>query len=239
MIVVGLTGHSGAGKDSVADVLVRDHGFTKLSFAGPVKRALKRLDPIVGNDVYQDCDECPPEVEEVRLSDVYAYGYNDETIKDSPWGAEIRNLWQQLGTETIRAEDPNFWVDLAQMELLELGADRVVFTDVRFPNEAEMIYNLSVPIFTGPGGDLIFSPFIPSVWQVSRVGDEILYPDDHESESHVGMLNEEIQLINAGTLEDLVEPVALALEFMLDDEGIPSGWVQDMLPLDIFEASHE
>ena len=220
MIVIGLTGKSGAGKDAVADILVRDHGFTKLSFAGPVKQMARDLDPIVGYDVYTDCtcgtEECGPEVDEVRLGDLYALGYDDETIKETPWGDEIRDLWQRLGTDAVRAQDPNFWVDQGQINLLESESDRVVFTDVRFPNEAEMIYNLSVPIFSGaPDGGLYFSPFQPSVWQVTRPD---LEEDDHESESHSGLLDEEIQIHNSGTLEDLAEPVRIALGYVLDNE---------------------
>lgn len=221
MIVVGLSGYAGAGKDAVADILVRDHGFTKMSFAAPVKRLVRNLDPIVGYSVYVcDCgnlSDCPIEADEIKISDLYdGYGYDDETIKDSPYGEEVRRLWQRFGTEVMRNEDPNFWVDLALKDLFESDAERVVFTDVRFPNEAEAIHNLSVPIFTGTGGDLYFSPFQPSLWQISRVGDEILYPAGHESESHVGLMDEEIQLLNAGTLEDLEEPVAIAMDMLLE-----------------------
>ncbi len=236
MIVIALTGLARAGKDSVADVLVRDHGFTKLSFAAPVKRLLRQLNPVVGFEhIVCDCgdmSDCPPEVEEVRLADVYAYGYDDETVKDSPWGEEIRDLWQRFATETIRTVDPDFWADLAEEELLESGAERIVFSDCRFPNEAQMIYNLNGPFFGG--GELIYSPIKSSVWEISRPG---LDPDDeHESERHAGLMEEELQIVNDGTLEDLAAGVAVALRYVTEDAFTGQG----MLWLDnLVEAGNE
>lgn len=218
MIVVGLTGRAGAGKDSVADVLVKEHGFTKMSFAAPLKRMLRNVDPIVGYDVYQgDCpcgDEgCLPEVDTVRLSDLYGMGYDDETIKESPWGDEVRDLWQRFGTDTMRAEDKNYWVDKAAKAILESTEDRIVLTDVRFPNEAEMIYSLGGP-FTFDGS-MYFSEIQSSLWQISRPESED--EDDHESESHAGLLDEELQIINSGTLDELPPAVEHALDFVLND----------------------
>ena len=38
-MIVGLVGFAGVGKDTLADILVRDHGFVKMSIADPLKRA--------------------------------------------------------------------------------------------------------------------------------------------------------------------------------------------------------
>lgn len=215
MIVIGLTGHAGAGKDSVADVLVAEHGFVKMSFAEPVKRLARVLDPVVGYDIYQDCScgekDCTV-VDTVRLSDLYGMGYDDETIKESPWFDEVRGIWQRFGTDVMRAEDKDYWVDKAAKALLESTHDRVVFTDVRFPNEAEMILNLGGP-FTFDGS-MYFSDIQTSLWQISRPETD---PDDHESESHAGLLDEELQIINSGTLDEIPPAVETALTFVIDD----------------------
>jgi hypothetical protein len=217
MIVVGLTGRQAAGKSTVADILVRDHGFTKMSFAGPMKAMLRGLDPVVGYSVYLcdcgDTNSCPLEAEEVRLSTLYGMGYDDETIKDSPYADEVRRLWQQFGTDVMRAEDKDIWVDKAAKAVLESTEDRIVFTDVRFPNEAEMILNLGGP-FTFDGS-MYLSDITTSLWQISRPGAED--EDDHESESHTGLLDEEVQIINDGPLDELPPAVDKALAYVIDD----------------------
>lgn len=222
MIVIGLSGNSGAGKDAVADILVKDHGFTKMSFAGAVKRLVRDLDPIAGYSIYMcDCgntNDCPIEAEQITVADLYdKYGYNDETIKDSPYGVEVRRLWQRFGTEVMRKHDPEFWVNLALDQLGEQASERVVFTDVRFPNEAAMIQNLEGPYFAG--GELTFSKIRSSVWQITRTPDD--GADDsgeHESEQHAGFMDEEITIINDASLTELAETVGVALGLTEGDE---------------------
>ena len=36
-MIIGIIGAIGSGKDTIADYLVKNHGFTRLSFAGKVK----------------------------------------------------------------------------------------------------------------------------------------------------------------------------------------------------------
>jgi hypothetical protein len=221
MIVIGLSGNIGAGKDAVADILVKDHGFTRMSFAGAVKRLVRDLDPIVGYSVYVcDCgnlNDCPIEAEEVRISDLYeSYGYDDETIKDSPYGEEVRTLWQRFGTEVMRKQDPEFWVNLALDELGAQDSERVVFTDVRFPNEAEMIYNMSGPYFAD--GELVFSRIQGSVWRIARSLDD--EAGEHESEQYAGLMGEEVTIVNDATLEELAEAVQIALDWALGEEVV-------------------
>lgn len=207
MIVVGLSGYKGAGKDAVADILVSEYGFTKMAFATPIKEMLRRLDPIIGHELYAGCcAECSdsPEVTEVRLSDALAFGFDDQSLKYSPWADEVRDLWQRFGTEVFREEDEYYWVKLAQKALKETTAERVVFTDVRFENEADFIYDRRVDYRDQS-----------SLWRVARPSQ---HPTDiHVSEQMVGLLGEEVTILNAGSLEDLEEPVALAMDMLLNN----------------------
>jgi hypothetical protein len=49
MLIIGISGLAGSGKDTCADILVEDHGFVKVSFADPLKRICR--------DVFDFSDE--------------------------------------------------------------------------------------------------------------------------------------------------------------------------------------
>lgn len=226
MIVVALTGLARAGKDSVADILVRDHGFSKMSFAAPLKRMMRNLNPIVGVE-FADCGDpdcfviCGNDYGPVYLQDLYDRGMTEDEMKASKYGDEVRRIWQRFGTDVMRAEQDDYWIQKAKDDMFESGYDRVVFTDCRFPNEADMIYGLNG---TGmfPTYDAI-NYINSSVWQVVRPG-VVLQPGSHVSEQHVGLMAEEVTIHNDGTLEDLAVTVTDAVRYVTG-RGTPAGWV--------------
>lgn len=228
MIVIALTGLMRAGKDSVADILVRDHGFVKMAFAAPLKRMVKNLNPIVGTEFVVCGDPacftvCGNDFAPVYLQDLYDRGWTDEDIKASEYGDEARRLWQRFGTDVMRAEQDDYWIQKAKADLLASGHDRVVFTDCRFPNEADMVYRLNEVVV---GDDYESADYIQSsVWKVTRPGVEP-QPGAHASEQWVGRMGEEIQIANDGTLEELKEPVDIAVQYVAGEKTINyGGWV--------------
>jgi hypothetical protein len=230
MIVIALTGLMRAGKDSVADILVRDHGFVKMSFAAPLKRMVKNLDPIVGY-APSGCTECDyedciaNELQPVVLSELYEAGMTDDDIKASRYGDEVRRLWQRFGTDVMRAEQDDYWIQKAKDDLLKSGHERVVFTDCRFPNEAEMIYSLRELLDGREYMDMDYHQ--SSVWQVVRPGVE-RQEGAHVSEQNVGLMGEEITIHNDGTLDELADPVATALRVVTGEDLPATGWVQEL-----------
>lgn len=125
--IIGLSGWARTGKDTVAEHLVAAHGFKRMAFADPMREALLRLDPMV--DAAAGFS--------IRVSDaIEKYGWDG--YKESPYGLEIRALLQLLGTEVGRQMlGENVWVDYAMKSIQD--ADNIVFTDVRFKNEAQAI----------------------------------------------------------------------------------------------------
>jgi len=103
---------------------------------------------------------------------------------------------QTLGTEWGRScVHPNLWEMLAESQakgLVDSGFS-VIFDDVRFPNEAEMIHRL--------GGEL---------WLVDRPG--VVYEGEHASEGALADVLPDVVVHNSGSLEHLREVVAALLE---------------------------
>ena len=119
--LIGLTGYAGSGKDTVADILVQNHGFVKVAFADPLREMLLTLDPMVSATA--------------NLSKIVnAHGWR-LAKKKFP---EVRRLMQVFGTDVVRNQiQEDFWVRALERRIEAL--ERVVVADVRFPDEADLI----------------------------------------------------------------------------------------------------
>jgi hypothetical protein len=119
MILVGITGKAGAGKDTIADYLETGHGFIRLSFASTLKAMMAAAG--MPEPARRENKELP----------VPGFGFT--------W----REAAQRLGTEWGRGLDQDIWVKLVEQRLrTEFQGSRVVLSDVRFENEAAMIRHL-------------------------------------------------------------------------------------------------
>ena len=176
---IGLTGKAGAGKGVVADYLVEHYGFTKVSFAGPLKKMLRTLNPIIGSQLTLGDFGAEP----TRLSHLFDVGMTELELKNSVHGPEYRRLLQVLGTDCIRAWDETFWVRAAMQQITAKG--NYVFDDCRFPNEGKAIKD--------SGGTL---------WNIIRPGHDA-GAGNHSSEQWAGKMNENYRLPNEGTISDL------------------------------------
>jgi post-segregation antitoxin (ccd killing protein) len=179
-MIIGLSGYARTGKDTVANILVEQHGFTKLAFADPMREALLRLNPFIEvNDIQH-----MPLDQALRV-------YSWEDLKsESP---DIRGLMQRIGTEVGRQMfGENVWVDLAMKEAAKY--ENVVFSDVRFLNEADALRNA--------GG---------SIWRIERPGIEAA--NDHISETGLDDYSFNAVLSNDRGTEELVDTVASGIEF--------------------------
>jgi dephospho-CoA kinase len=185
MTVIGLGGKLRAGKDEIADHLVRHHGYVKIGMSDALHEAMLALDPFV---------EVIREHEPERYSEIVRQlGYIE--AKKIP---EVRRLLQALGTEVGRkmiGEDT--WTNIVRRRIDELEEKGipVVLTGLRFPNELQLI--------TGK-----YSPTAWLLW-VERPGAEApsTATAAHSSENSVGADDFTFVLHNDGTLEELYAKV--------------------------------
>jgi len=122
--IIGFTGLAGSGKSTAAKHLIQMHGFARGKFAGALKDMFRAL------LLYRRVD--PTLIERMIDGDL------KETASPALNGRTPRHAMQTLGTEWGRnCMDANLWVDT------EIDAtanqSRLVFDDVRFPNEAEAV----------------------------------------------------------------------------------------------------
>jgi hypothetical protein len=184
--VIGLSGYARSGKDTAADYLVEHKDYVKRSFATPIKQAMEILNPTVEVAGHY-----------VQLASLlHTSGW--ESAKDL--SEDARRLLQVFGTEVGREMfGQNFWVDYG-VNNLEDGA-RVVFADVRFPNEADAIKEL--------GGHVI---------RVERLGIEAV--NGHISEHALDGYQFDATLLNYGTLDEFFASVDGQLELFADDSRV-------------------
>lgn len=186
--VIGLTGYMRTGKDSVANML-GSYGYTRLAFADPLREMAYAIDPTIclaeGPNDGRGFSTYATLIDEI--------GY--EAAKAIP---DVRRFLQRLGTEGVRGVlGESTWVDLAKARALDITRDggRVVFSDVRFPNEADAVREM--------GGE---------VWRTHREG---YGGSGHASETALNAIVPD-QHLNAASLQQLGELVQTKLGVPID-----------------------
>jgi len=116
-MLIGLSGYAQSGKDTIANYLIKDHGFIRRAFADNLRNVLYDLNPMLESGFLQ--------------AKVDVEGW--DKAKQHP---EVRRLLQDLGLAARNHIHPEVWVSAALDRVLN---DRIVVTDVRFLNEARAI----------------------------------------------------------------------------------------------------
>jgi hypothetical protein len=132
VMLVGITGKAGAGKDTVGDYLIENYGLEKDSMAAPLKRFVQ--------DVFSVDDFTMHDREE-----------REKTLE--AWGdRSVRQWLQYIGTDVCRKKiDDAIWVKSLWMRIkprIDEGHDFVI-TDIRFPNELNYLKDNSSQKRTG------------------------------------------------------------------------------------------
>ncbi|MDP9870418.1 MULTISPECIES: hypothetical protein [Streptosporangium] len=124
IVVLGVHGFAGSGKDAFADTLVHWYGFKKIAFADPLRDVLLDTNPVLMVD-----DGRPVHLREV----IDTIGWGEAKILYP----EIRRMMVALGQSMRQRVDSRIWINAAIDRMGE--AQRVVFSDVRQLNEAMVL----------------------------------------------------------------------------------------------------
>lgn len=156
MIILGIAGKAGSGKDTVCDYLVGRYGFRKVSLAAPLKEMVSRVFPKIPHEnlwgpsnlrnepvkAYRMSGECPTCGNPLRLwpdaDPLERYTCFDCHAK-WPEYLSARVALQTLGTDWGRRLYPDVWVDHLFAHLPEDDHRNLCISDVRFPNEVRAI----------------------------------------------------------------------------------------------------
>ena len=196
MRIIGLTGFARSGKDTVAALIAEhlDGSVRTVAFADLIKVSAAR-----SLGVLRHPDDVGSEAVR-RWADAFKTGHSIE-IKDAQ-GRVVHSLsgrqyLQRYGSEAHRdLFGDDFWVDQIQWEP---DCDLLIFTDCRFENEAEAI--------RARGGE---------VWRVNRPSSRA---GVHISEVALPSELVDIELINAGTIQDLALSVGRAVRELCAAHG--------------------
>ncbi len=180
--IIALTGKARSGKDTVADILVKNYNFTKIALADKIRQGLLDLDPYI-----------PVKNNFTRLSNLI----NDigwEKAKDQY--PEVRRLLQNFGTESgWKIHGELLWPKALEKTIQQNYPNQnIVISDLRFPAERQWAKD----------NDII-------VIKIHRDNVENKIPySDHISES--GIQDPDIEIYNNGTIEDLEIEIKKSLQ---------------------------
>ena len=200
MPIIGLCGHKGSGKDTIANMLVQNDDFIKIAFADFIRNAAKEL---------FNWDDSRFEQE------------NKEKI-DEYWGVTPRKILQELGTEFLRIHCKPFLsmefklpnndsyegtfhikrINQEVMRLLEINSNvNIIFSDIRFQDELDYIKKL--------GGYII---------KVTRPSLSKNKFSQHISEKNISSLNNvDYEIVNDHNIPHLYKKTSIIVEHIVAD----------------------
>jgi hypothetical protein len=176
---IAFIGKARSGKDASALWLVRQRAYTRLAFADPLKEMALSVDPYIPTTYGVT----------VRLSALIADVGWDYAKDRYP---EVRRTIQRMG-QSVREHDEDFWVRTLARKVDNADAWNlpVVVTDVRYPNEANMLR---------ARGFLLA--------RIVRPERQMIEHGNHASETALDSFEADRIVYNTATLDDLYRRVA-------------------------------
>jgi hypothetical protein len=204
-MIIGICGLIGSGKDTIADHLVKDHKFVKISFADKLKDTVATL-------FEWDRDLLDGKTEQSRL-------WREQ--EDHFWSKELkkkvtpRYVLQVFGTECMRdGFYDGIWVSMLKKKVTENPDINWVIPDVRFENEVKVLKEIGGEVWWVKRGQLPMwfrmyqdigqkpKDVHPSEWQWANAKFDKVF----ENDSTINALKSQVQdhLVSNGFLQGAV-----------------------------------
>jgi hypothetical protein len=186
-MIIGICGFQSSGKDTLADYLIKEYGFYKLSFAS----VLKDIVSIMFNWPRDKLEGITKEDREWR-----------ETV-DPWWSQQLkinilspRYILQHFGTNLFRNHfHPDIWVKVVENKLHQYK--NIVITDCRFINEINMLIRYGAKI-------IHIHRNMPVWFDKYKIGIDVEEVKNlHQSEKEWIRCYYDYEIINDGTIEEL------------------------------------
>jgi hypothetical protein len=232
-MIIALSGLSGVGKDSIADILVRNHGFCKLALADQIKRMARDAFGFTDEQMFgpSESRNAPdPRYPRQHISDGHhkclccGFEAPSRSISDEGYPKcylTPRYALQTLGTEYGRNCYPDVWVEYAVRVVRELLEGGFVYS-AKKGLESEYGHP-SCPQFPYKGVVISDVRFKNEILGLKKAGAKLVrirrpgYEQpkwDHPSETEqMSVPDEEFDLVinNQETLEELAENISFIL----------------------------
>jgi len=130
-MLIAIHGFKQSGKDTLANVLVSEFGYTKVAFADRLKQALHVIFEVPKKQLWGS-DHDKQQLTKVAWSDLSGI---ERAERDHPNFLSVRELMQIFATEICRSKIPSIWYKYLNLE----ESERLVISDLRFENEAAFL----------------------------------------------------------------------------------------------------
>lgn len=200
-MLIGICGFKSSGKDTIADYLVKEYGFIRLSFAS----VLKDIVSIMFNWPRDKLEGLTKEDREWREQVDYWWSRTLKMPQLTP-----RYVMQYFATDLFRDKfHPDIWVKIVENKLNNIINNpntNIVISDCRFENEINMILRL--------GGKIIqVHRNVPKWFHKYRDGEDRYEIDMlHRSEIEWIRCYRDYDIENDGSVEDLEHKIKYIIE---------------------------
>ena len=155
MTIIALAGDAGVGKDTFANVLIKDHDYTRVALADPLRWLCSKTFKL-NYDLFSDNDKKDEELPDGQLALDFHHIDKIRELISSEWGYEVsykireemeeyegeefdtpREILRFVGTKLMRNLVSNdIWIELAIDKIRKTGGN-IIITDCRFENERD------------------------------------------------------------------------------------------------------